>query len=284
MSKGKTDTPPAGMSDREWIRQSRQADYNEEMAEEIAGHLDEGPIAPESPHPRRREGKRAGGPIHAHGDPDRLERSETKGEQHREPAAGHETGVPTRRDALPGTHHYNAHEAVRGHPPLDVGPASPYYSGGMAHGVYAPPQHGGRPAPHHAERTMHEANVQALEHPEKTDHDPVAVYLVDDPGSGSKPLRRTSFQKKTVNASGGELIRIVGKDPHRHAVRLLNETSTAIRMTFDPGNPSMGAMLPASMSNYLEIKTQDDIWAIADSGNAGLAVSIISEYNVPGGH
>lgn len=291
MSKGQTDTPPSDMSEQEWLDQTRGVSYNQEMAEEIAGHFDEGPQAPESPHaPRRMHGRR-GGPIHATGDPDRLFRSEVRGEQHREPSPGSPMGVPT----YPGplyTREYPGKDPALGHPPLDVGPANAYYSGGMAHGVIAPPQHGGRPSPKAEERALLEANLAPMEVQFADRVEPIPVYQVEI-GTGGKPLRRSVLKRVAVPATGGQPVPVCGKDPHRISVRLLNESSTAIRLLVDPVNPGgasntqdtgNGIILPASQTSYLEIRTQDQLWAIADSGASILYVSIVLEYQLTGGH
>lgn len=186
---------------------------------------------------------------------------------------------------LPGSHHYQEAEelSARLEHPLDVGPAKPYYSAGMSHGVEADPKHGGRPAPLPTERAEMEANAVSHEARYLRRPDPVPVYIVSE-AQGNRPLTRSVLTNKIVQALGADPTLLVGKDPKRTSVKLLNEsTSIAARLTFDPGVGALGALLPSSMTNYLEIKTQDEIWAVCASGSAAINISIINEYGVPGG-
>jgi len=171
-------------------------------------------------------------------------------------------------------------EPAEGHAGLDVGPAKPYYSGGMAHGVPAPPQHGGRPAPPAAEQLAAQAAQAAHEELGKAPN-PVPVYIVTK-GAGARPMRRGAYRQVLVPAAGGDPIILVPRNPRRRSVSLLNESSSALRITGDL-TLSGGALLPASMASYKDFETQDEICCYQPAGATPAAVSVIDQYDVPDG-
>lgn len=272
------------VSDREYMRHATGRDTADTQAEQMAGHLDDGPQAKPAPHPQPRRpfaarryatGARTRAVISAR--PDRSE----EGHQARQPSAGHSGGVPAAPAPLPGTHSYGVSAAAEPPPVLDVGPAKPYYSGGMAHGVPAEPEHGGRPAPP-ADGQLAGQLVAAADEEAGHAPDPVPVFIVTK-GAGARPLARAALQQILVPAPGADPIVLVPRNPHRSSVRLLNESANPVRLTGDLTGTG-GALLPASMTSYLEIRTQDEICAYQPAGGSGAAaVSVISQYDVPGG-
>lgn len=169
------------------------------------------------------------------------------------------------------------------HQTPDIGPPVPYFRGIMAHGVASRPHH---PQAAKAGRAASQA-TKAADLPEPPAAElPVPVYIVPLAG-GNRPLKKASAIRVPVPAAGAQPVPLCGRDLHRTRVQLLNESATVIRLVDGPtaqvtpgGN---GAALPASMTGYLPIDTQEAIYAIADSGAATLYVSVISEYTVPGG-
>jgi hypothetical protein len=272
-----------------YVKSSRDEE-EAELAEATAAHAEEGRKAPPSPRgsSRRSFGARPGRPAGRHGKvTDRPDRSEEGGSR-RQPSPGHGAGVPPFPGPLPGSHHYREHETAAGHDMLDVGPAKPYYSGGMAHGVETDVHHGGRPSPKPGERTELEATRADTAREMGSPPDPVPVYIVKK-GAGARPLTRAALLRRTVPAVGGDPFILVPKDPHRRTVQLLNESANKVRLTYDPtaqpaAAPGTGALLPASMTSYLTIETQDEIWAWNEPGSSGTAdVSVITSYDIPAG-
>ena len=201
-------------------------------------------------------------------------------------AQGHPEQAIRQRPPLPGSHHYSDHVTAREHAPLDVGPARPYYDQEMSHGVPVPPEHGGRPAPAEHERAALAATRKA-EHDELAPlPDPVPVYIVDS-GGGARPLKRAAMRVVPMQAAGADPIVLVPRNPHRSSVRLLNESGSPVRLLYDLANTG-GALLPANMTSYLEVDTEDEICAYVPSAPAQLvepsnpAVFTAYTYVMPG--
>lgn len=272
------------VSQKEWLDRSRgvdTADGHEEQLEQHAKDDISPPAPPRAETPRPFAARRYGISQHTSRKfkaADRPDRSQ-EGHNAPDPSAGHAAGIPKPKPVLPGTHHYADPAPPAEHRPLDVGPAKPYYSGGMAHGVPAPPQHGGRPAPPDAEQLAARAREEAVLEEGKSP-DPVPVYIVQK-GSGARPSTRAALRSVAIAAAGADPQVLVPRNPHRSKVRLLNESAVAVRITFDL-TLSGGALLPASMTSYLEIATQDEICAYCPTGGPAL-VSVIDQYDVPGG-
>lgn len=259
----------------------------EDLADATEAHLDEEQApAPEHGQPRPRPyssrtfASGRGGGRRA----ERPQRRAGQARQDPQPSEGHPQGVPEFPGPLPGYHHYRAPDPALPHQPLDVGPAEPYYSKGMAHGIAAPAiPHGGRPAPRPEERARLAATRKLTEHEiHPPAADPVPVTIVQQ-GGGARPLRRASLIQVTVPAPGGDPVILVTRNPHRKSVRLLNESAQPVRLTADL-TLSGGALLPQSMTGYLQIDTQDDICAYVPASGSGAAlISVITEYDVAGG-
>jgi len=233
------------------------------------------------PVPRSSAGRATFGSRRRHpdGSVDRPDRSET-GHSNRQPSAGSAAGIPVFPEPLPGSDHYRPKQVIPDSTCLDTGPAEAYYAKGMAHGVPAPPVHGGKPAPDAAERHAIEAARAEKQQLARQPVDPVPVYIVET-GGGTRPLKRAALRQVTVQAAGADPQEIVPRNPRRSSVRLLNESATvAVRLTFDL-TTSGGALLPAAMTSYLEIDTEDQVCAY--STGAAAAVSVIEQYDVPGG-
>ena len=236
----------------------------EQLHEQTEGHLDQEqapPAPPDASTPRpfaaRSFASRRGRAAHTARRPERR-----AGEhfQDADPSQGHGQGVPQFPEPLPGYHHYRDPDVVLPHQPLDVGPAEPYYYGGMAHGV--PMQvihHGGRPTPRPEDRHQIEASRELVEEETEPAIDPVPVYIVER-GAGARPLKRAALRQVTIEAAGADPQVLVPRNPHRSSVRLLNESSSPVRILYDLATIG-GALLPANMSSYLEIDTEDEICA-----------------------
>lgn len=196
---------------------------------------------------------------------------------------GHPQGIPTYPEPLPGEHAYPIPEAV-GHVELDVGAAKPYYHGGLAHGVGNDTVHGGRIAPTDTDRTMYEAS----DHPEpSSDRFPLAPIPVEivSGHSGMHPDSVAEFTRIMIPVAGGDPVNIIKADPNRTRVQVLNESTVAVRFNSRPVSqpsaaPGVGALIPASMTSYLKINAQSEIWAQCEPGtsNPGF-ISVILEYS-----
>lgn len=96
-------------------------------------------------------------------------------------------------------------------------------------------------------------------------------------------LRRATPHHFALQASTGAATRLCGIDPTRVTLLLLNEDSSSnIRIGYIQGDLAGGGggLLPKSMTSYLKIPTQDEIWAIsADTGTP--TVSIIQVFDRP---
>lgn len=251
---------------------SSRAVETEQLHEQTEGHLDEEeapPAPPVATQPRpfsaRSFATRRGRAPHTARRPERR-----TGEhfQDQDPGGGHAQGVPDFPDPLPGFHHYGEHELVLPHRPLDVGPADPYYYGGMAHGVATEEiHHGGRPTAKPEDRAAYAATRQLVEEEVAPKVDPVPVYIVER-GAGARPLKRAALRQVPVPAAGADPIVLVPRNPHRSSVRLLNESGSPVRLTFDLTETG-GALLPAAMTSYLEIDTEDEICAYLPAAASG---------------
>lgn len=110
-------------------------------------------------------------------------------------------------------------------------------------------------------------------------HEPaVPVRIVE---TASTVRRRAVPHHFALNASTGIPTRLCGIDENRVEVLLLNEdASSNVRIGYIQGDLAGGGggMLPKSMTSYLKLRTQDEIWAIsADSGTP--IVSIIQVFD-----
>jgi hypothetical protein len=259
----------------------------ERLQEQTEGHLDEeqapgAPPAATTPRPfsARSFATRRGRAVHT---ARRPERRAGEHSQDVDPSPGHAQGVPDFPGPLPGFHHYPEHETVLPHQPLDVGPADPYYSKGMAHGVVTEEiHHGGRPTARPEDRAAYAATRELVAEEVAPKLDPVPVVIVT-PGSGARPMSRAALRQVVIEVAGSDPQVLVPRNPHRSSVRLLNESTNTVRITADLANIG-GALLPASMTSYLEVDTEDEICAYQPAGNTGTAaISVIEQYDVAGG-
>lgn len=110
-------------------------------------------------------------------------------------------------------------------------------------------------------------------------HEPaIPVRIVE---TASSTRRAATGRHFSVNATGGEPTRLCSIDRERVAVLLLNEdASSNVRIADSQGALAggAGALLMKSMTSYLRIDTQGEVWAVsADSGTP--AVSIIQVFD-----
>lgn len=203
-------------------------------------------------------------------------------------AEGRDIGLSDRELGTPspipgGADHLVNHETMRQTTPVPV--PKPEFRGTMAHGV---------PAEKH---TAHE-RADAMRGPNST-HDPkppppskpaappvipVPVIVVDE-GRDIRSLRSSSPRRVLVPGWGtADPIRLVGRNSERVNVLLLNEDSTNhARMSqglTDLNAQHGGAVLPATTSSYLRLRTQDELYAVGDS-TSGVYVSVIEEFDRP---
>lgn len=269
------------VSREEYLHHATGEDVAEGHAGQLDRHAEEPAERPEPPRPRLARpfaaprfaaSYRRPGPVTHR--PDRSE----EGGQVRQPEQGHRRGVPPPKPVLPGSHHYPVPGDVPDGPVLDVGPAKPYYSGGMAHGVPAEVHHGGRPAPASGQQLAARARAET-EEAAGTSPDPVPVYLVDEPGSGTRPLTKPALRTVAIATAGADPQVLIPRNPRRKTVKVLNESATvAVRITYDL-TLSGGALLPAGMTSYLEIPAQEEVCAYCPTGGPA-QVSVVDVYDV----
>lgn len=193
------------------------------------------------------------------------------------PTEGDTKGVPAFPHPLPGAHEYQGKTVTRPER-VPVPPNEPYYAGGMAHGVHSPVHYGGRIAPRHHERRDQESEHEPVPEIGHYKIEPIPVYLTE-PGAGVHPLAQASFRQVTVTQNA-DPVRAVDRNPQRTRLLLLNESANAARMRTGPNN-DVGALLPASMTAYRELKTQEEIYFVTDTTATGNSViSIIEEFKI----
>lgn len=188
-------------------------------------------------------------------------------------------GIPSRHPPLPGEHYYPSPEPVT-HETLEVAPAKPYYSQGMAHGVRSPIQHGGRPAPKPHERDSYRTEDEVIAHRGPYKPEPMPVYLTE-PAAGTKSLTRAAFRQVGV-IPGADPIPLCDRNDTREMVYLMNETATGgVRLKSGPTS-EVGALLPAGQNRYFQLPTQDAVYAVADpSATSEQLLSVIEIYKNP---
>lgn len=122
--------------------------------------------------------------------------------------------------------------------------------------------------------------------------DPVPVYIVTE-GAGTRPLRIATPRHISVHGFNGDPVPVVGVDDRRTKVRLMNNDSTndiqigtdLTALVQDSANPTKtigGSLLPHGMTNYLDIETQDELWAIALTASTPVTLNMIIETSSPG--
>lgn len=118
---------------------------------------------------------------------------------------------------------------------------------------------------------------------------PIPVFVVESERK-AKSWRATSFRSTVVPANTSDPRQLAGIDPDRVEVLLLNEDATnAVRLSSEPGGlvsaadpneppEATGALLPAGMTSYLRLRTQEAIWAISATGTAP-TISVIQVFD-----
>ena len=152
-------------------------------------------------------------------------------------------------------------------------PLSPF-RGQMAHGVRPDGQHWDRTDP-----AGRKPGGPYGKPPGKPPPSPVPVYIVETAGTAT-PLLSAAPHHITVNAAGGDPIRVCGKDQHRTSLLLLNESpADGIRLGQKPGDVDngAGALLAPAATSYLRLTTQDEMWVVSDTGNTPV-LSVIQEF------
>jgi hypothetical protein len=118
---------------------------------------------------------------------------------------------------------------------------------------------------------------------------PVPVYIVERE-SGPRPLTVAGLYRLTVPAIGKDPVRVAGEDARRSLLQVMNEDSATnirignlIDLSVDAQNNVVtgGARLPAGASGYTAIRTQGQLYAIAETGSAA-TISVILEFENPG--
>lgn len=121
---------------------------------------------------------------------------------------------------------------------------------------------------------------------------PIPVVVVENE---RRPVswRATTFRATQIPANTGDPRQIAGRDPDRVELLLLNEDATnAVRLGNAPGElatsadvseppEASGALLPAGMTSYLRLRTQENVWAISATGTAP-TISVIQVFDRDG--
>lgn len=208
------------------------------------------------------------------------EQKQTRGLEEQEGAGQPSEGRGWER-GIPGGRNHIANTPVRQQAVPVPATEWPYYNGLLAHGVPAEGHmHVRDPRLHGGQRGR--APVPAAP-PEQT---PVPVFIVE--GRVSPVVRTASPRHIQVPAStAAEPARVVGRNPNRVEVRLLNEsTTTDIRLAVSPGDLTQsaaggvlgGALLPWPCNSYLSFDTQDELYAQGATGSGTPLLSIIEIF------
>jgi hypothetical protein len=115
---------------------------------------------------------------------------------------------------------------------------------------------------------------------------PVPVYIVE---SAVRRVRKLATVRRfQVNVAGGQPIRIGADDEQIISIKVLNEgvsMATGVRIAQDQASlvsTHGGALLPDSMTSYLKIETQSELWVVSDDSNQPY-ISVIIEQEVDAG-
>ncbi len=119
---------------------------------------------------------------------------------------------------------------------------------------------------------------------------PVPVVIVEqgDPGGSYRSSAPHSF---LVPGNTSDMTRLCGRDQSRRYLYVLNEDAThSARFAQRPtdlviqdatGKTIGGALLPAGMSSYLRLSTQDELWIVSSDTNTP-RISVIQEFDQAG--
>lgn len=111
---------------------------------------------------------------------------------------------------------------------------------------------------------------------------PIPVYVVEN--LDITPVYRSAAPRSVpIPVAGLEPQPICGRDPKRVEILLLNESATTLRIgqTYNDAQAGLGALLPASMTGYLRLRTQDTLYAISTSSTAA-TLSVIQVFDTEG--
>lgn len=111
---------------------------------------------------------------------------------------------------------------------------------------------------------------------------PIPVFVVENQDRGE--VYRAAAPRQLKAPAGADPIPLCGRDPDRVQVLLLNEdAANAVRIAQTPADlgSNGGAILPANMSSYLRLTTQDHLYAFSPVGSA-MTISIIQVFDHSG--
>lgn len=221
--------------------------------------------------------------------------SRANGRRQRQPKA--EEAKPV-KPGTPEGKQYGISDRVQGHPsPIPGGQKHVSNAPAVRHRVPVPPPdpeiymgnaHGVAPGSHtNAERadaqrgpnTVHSTMPRPRPQSTRERPQPIPVFVVE--GADGTVLRSAAPQHLTVPVNTADPVRLCGTDPDRVEVMLLNEsTTTDIRIAQRPSdlNAGGGALLPWPSNSYLTIKTQDRLYAVADSAGTTATISVIQVF------
>lgn len=201
---------------------------------------------------------------------------------------GHDIGLSERQlgtaSPIPGGAQHLVRPPVERHS-VPIADPRPEFRGVMAHGVPAE-----KHSAHERAAAMRGPNTTHDPHPVHTPTPPgvapVPVYVVQTE-SDRRALRSTSHRKYTVPANSAvEPIRLCGRNSNRAELLLLNEDAThGIRFDIERSaltTAGAGTLLPAAMTGYLKLPTQDELYAISNDGSAP-SISVIEVFTEPQG-
>lgn len=185
---------------------------------------------------------------------------------------GHPSPIPG------GQKHISNAPAVRHRVP--VPPSDPEIGMGNAHGV-PPGSHTNaeRADGQRGPNTVHQTMPRPRPHTTRERPQPIPVFVVE--GADGTVLRSAAPFHITCPVNTANPVRLVGADSDRIEVMLLNEsTTTDIRIAQRPSdlNAGGGALLPYPSNSYLVIKTQDQLYAVADSSGTAATISVIQVF------
>jgi hypothetical protein len=209
---------------------------------------------------------------------------------------GREIGMSSRMTGEPspipgGETHIVNHPTVRQRVPVGDSPAE--YGAMEAHGV--PPSDATFHDRAEAERGPNSHAPITVPPAAKVNQRPapIPVYVVTE-GSGVHPLRTATPRHITVpSVNGHDPVPIVGVDDRRTKVRLMNtdaandiqigqDLTSLIGDSANANKTIGGALLPHGMTSYMDIETQDELWAIALTATASVTLNMIIETSIPG--
>lgn len=188
---------------------------------------------------------------------------------------------------LPGGRKHLANDPVEHEQPPTPTQHSEEFEGILAHGV-PPARHGvydraDLPA---TQRGHYEPVYKKQPDPVV----PVPVVVVERVGD-IRPIKQAVTKNFQAPAIGSEPVSICERDESRISVRVLNEDATNaarvgqledLAVDFQNNLIIGGALLPKSMTSYLEIKTQGPLYVLSMGAN-NPRISVIIETEVAGG-